>query len=342
VNRQFITRLIAISLLVAGCGGAPKAAVETTPAPPPGPPTDPLGWMPEDVGVLARLDLDAWRRSPLAGVMDKLDSSGATWVEFDQIHAVYLGVQPGPGDEVSIIGVLEGDFGDGYLAGRATQIGATSEVRGETTLYSHEETIWFQVRAGTIVGGTPDRIDALVARQTGGPDAPVRRGALFTELAPEVDFENAHVALIARMEDEASRAVVDQASQQGGALGRALAKLQRGAARVQFDDGVAVQVVGIADAEASASRISKVANRQLDSWRRNPMLALFGLRDVVASISVRAEGVRVHGSAAVTQVQLEALIARFEPIIENILGQVGDPAGALQMSTTPTTPPAQP
>ena len=301
---------LVLLVLALGCGAHKPPAVPARPVPP----TDPFSWVPEQATVVGRVSLDALRDTPLWRPMwsevtrqQRIDS----WVDLEKVAQVTFGGTGHTRDDTSYIAALEGRFGGAELRTLAARDGLAPEPRGLLTVYRRPDGVWTQISEKLIVTCTPDRLDALVARASAGPDAAIKSSALYGSLAERVDLAHAHFAMIAEDPEGTNRASLDRRASRFG-----LGSIARDAQRVGvgLQTGGTYRILGVAEAESSAraEALASGVRNTLDGFASNFLVRMIGVADLVSQLATSQDGNYVLVRGNLPESDLNAALTRLQ------------------------------
>ena len=301
---------LVLLVLALGCGAHKPPAVPARPVPP----TDPFSWVPEQATVVGRLSLDALRDTPLWRPMwsevtrqQRIES----WVDLQKVAQVTFGGTGHTRDDTSYVAALEGRFDPAELRKLAARDGLAPEPRGLLTVYTRPDGVWTQISEALIVTCTPDRVEALVARASAGPDAGIKNSPLYRSLAERVDLAHAHFSMIAEDPEGKNRASLDRRASSFG-----LGSIARDAQRVGvgLQTGGTYRVLGVAEAESSAraEALASGVRNALDGFASNFLVRMLGVAELVSQLAASRDGNYVLVRGSLPESELNAALARLQ------------------------------
>lgn len=341
IFRSAACLMVAVAL---GCGGAPKPPPEK-PLPPPTVPDDPLTYVPADCPVVGRMDLTSWRKSILWEQFSKLAERAATqakeaddeFLPLDQTDQLFFGGSPTESDDATVVGVLRGRYGAGFLKARAAQFGMQTG-RPDAEVYLRDDSWWMQITDDMLVVATADRVDWVLerARPTRTPPPTAREGALYTAFGERMGFDDGDLVLL--MEDKLGRGrkALQDSGRTLGPFDRLVQKVTQGGVRIEADNGL--RITGTADMENAefAAELAKLMEYNLQQWANNPFLAVLGVRELLEAVKVTTEAALVTVQAGLNAEQLDSWVRRLGPMLEQLAS--GQPVAPLGMGAPPATP----
>lgn len=310
---SWIWLLLCVWLL--GCG-ARKPAAEVPQ--PPQPPREPWAWVPPDAMLMGHVVLAPFRSTPIwpqaLSLLSRLPE-GSAWFDPALTRRVAFGGTQEPGQPPSFVAALEGPFGEGYLARRASAEARPGEIRGPFTLYRVGELVWAQIYPELLLSCTEDRIDDLLRRVSRQPDASAKQTPLYTAFAPRLALKAADLVLLAQ---DPSGAQQDQLSQLAGGFGLNLGDvtLVRAGFAASLDESTLLAgSIETADA-AQARRLADATAATIDSFSGGLLMRMLGVRPLLQAIQVTAPDQHVALQARLPRAELLAVLAKLKSLLE--------------------------
>ncbi|MET0342556.1 MAG: hypothetical protein ABW252_16240 [Polyangiales bacterium] len=309
-----------IGSLLCTLGLAALGCAHKQPAPPPRPtpPTEPLSWVPDESTVVGRVQLDALRDTPLWKPMWSevtRQQRIASWVDLSKIESITFGGTGKTRKDTAYIAALVGQFDAAELRTLAARDAIAPETRGLLTVYRRPDGDWAQISDRLIVTCTPNRIDALVARASAGPDAKIKESALYRSLADRIALTGAHLAVIAEDREGDQRAEIDRRAASFG-----LGSIARDASRVgvALTAGGSYRVVGAAEAESAtrAEALASSVRNTLDGFASNILVRALGVAGLIGALSTTQDGNYVFVRGALPADELNAVLGRLTGAME--------------------------
>jgi hypothetical protein len=321
--------IVAVGLAAgAACGGASGGGAGygpgTTAQPlPPAPPRwqDDLSLLlPPDATLVARVDAARLRASPYYPILRDLAA------RHPQGRDVVASALEGA-DELWLAVRARDDGGDPDLVvvGRGPDLGARIDADAPRHGFvSRERVSGVDVmrevsgaRAAIVLLSADTRVltrgeepEAVLARaEARAPRGPFDARSTLTGLASRVGMRDASVAVVATL-PPSERARLRQRR----GLEASIADARAVAARLEASDGVLLEITADMESVDAAARARNAVTAELDRLAGNPVLALMGLRDVVARARVSSRGDRLDAVLHLSDAEVRSLLQRFGPL----------------------------
>jgi len=309
--------------------GCAKPAVKQVE--PPKPPVTALAWLPAESELVARVNLEPWRATPLWSTWQEQASKPQgwpTWIDIALIDELAIGGELAQAESTaqrrgSFVAAVKGRFGEGYLAKLAARDQSPVEKHGAHSFYVVHDVRWLQTAPSVIVVCSSDRADFVAARATeGGETIAINDRALVRSLGERLKLTSADLALIA---DDTAGVGKAELERQGAPLG--LGPLARDVVRagLSVDLGHTVSLALSAETPdaASAAQLKLAVDETLGAFSRNMFVALLGLRPLIESLKATTEGNHVHVRGAMPEAEVRALFSKAASMLEIAASQEG-------------------
>ena len=314
-----VERAFPLLLVIAALGCAETQAAVSTTAGPQASADDSDLWnlAPVAADTVAELDVAAMRSSPWTRALMQSDLSGQReqsrraygydpFTDADRLLVVAIETGGAPRE----LTVLRGRFDATRIGGAFASANGNAGAQRwrDSPLWEAGGRAIALVTPRTLVTGGPADVRAAIDAAWGVvPDArsgPL--GELRRAMAADRDNPAAFVAL----------AVTDALRARAAGFVALPAGLQRVAARIDLGQDLNLEFTGVADNPADATAAANALVMAARSYAQGTMIRLLGLAPILSSLTVGAEGARLHGHVDVPVEQRERLADKVLAVLQ--------------------------